>query len=56
MRRAEAVRERFEEEGVDESLVIVKGKGEDPEFSDSGESWKARRVEIVVLPVAEIIN
>lgn len=55
-RRAEAVRERFEAEGVDASLVMVKGNGEDPNYSNSKESWKARRVEIVVLPVAEIIN
>ena len=55
-RRAEAVRERFEAEGVDASLVMVKGNGQDPKYSNSKESWKARRVEIVVLPVAEIIN
>lgn len=55
-RRAEAVKDRFEEEGVDSSNLIVKGKGEDPEMSGTPDSWKARRVEIVVLPVAEIVN
>ena len=56
LRRAEAVREEFAEQGVDSNLVIVKGRGEDEEYSQSGDSWKARRVEIVILPVAEIIN
>lgn len=47
-RRADAVRERLLEKGVIQSVVKVRGAGRDRRFSD----WKARRVELVVIPVA----
>ncbi len=47
-RRADAVRERLLERGVIQSVVKVRGAGQDRRFSD----WKARRVELVVIPVA----
>lgn len=53
-RRADAVRERLLERGVIQSVVKVRGAGQDRRFSD----WKARRVELVVIPiaVAESVN
>jgi len=53
-RRADAVRERLLERGVIQSVVKVRGAGQDRRFSD----WKARRVELVVIPVAvaETVN
>ncbi|MDF1816747.1 MAG: OmpA family protein [Verrucomicrobiales bacterium] len=56
MRRAEAVREKLKQEGVDADLLTVKGKGEDTTLSGTGDSWKARRAEIVILPVTEPVN
>ncbi len=54
--RAEAVKEMFEEAGVDPSLIVVRGKGEDEGLSFSGAAWKARRVEITILSPAETAN
>ena len=53
-RRADAVRERLLELGVSQTVVKVRGAGQDRRFSD----WKARRVEMVVSPVAvaETVN
>ena len=53
-RRADAVRERLLERGVPQSIVKVKGAGRDRRFSD----WKARRVDMIVAPVAvaETVN
>jgi chromosome segregation ATPase len=53
-RRADAVRERLLERGVPQSVVKVKGAGRDRRFSD----WKARRVDMIVAPVAvaETVN
>ena len=53
-RRADAVRERLLEKGVSQNLVTVRGAGQDRRFSD----WKARRVEMIVVPVAvaEAVN
>ena len=53
-RRADAVRERLLEKGVSQNLVTVRGSGQDRRFSD----WKARRVEMIVVPVAiaEAVN
>ncbi len=53
-RRADAVRERLVERGVSLSVVKVRASGQDRRFSD----WKARRVEMVVSPVAvaEAVN
>lgn len=53
-RRADAVRERLVERGVSQSVVKVKAAGQDRRFSD----WKARRVEMIVAPiaVAETVN
>lgn len=53
-RRADAVRERLLEKGVSQNLVTVRGAGQDRRFSD----WKARRVEMIVVPVAvaETVN
>jgi chromosome segregation ATPase len=53
-RRADAVRERLLEKGVSQSLVTVRGAGQDRRFTD----WKARRVEMIVVPVAvaEAVN
>ena len=52
--RADAVRERLLEKGVSQNLVTVRGSGQDRRFSD----WKARRVEMIVVPVAiaEAVN
>lgn len=47
-RRADAVRERLLERGVQQAIVKVRGAGQDRRFSD----WKARRVEMIVSPVA----
>ncbi|MEQ1843125.1 MAG: OmpA family protein, partial [Verrucomicrobiales bacterium] len=47
-RRADAVRERLLERGVIQSVVKVRGAGQDRRFSDG----RARRVELVVIPVA----
>ncbi len=53
-RRADAVRERLVERGVSQAVVKVKAAGQDRRFSD----WKARRVEMIVAPiaVAETVN
>lgn len=53
-RRADAVRERLLEKGVSQNLVTVRGAGQDRRFSD----WRARRVEMIVVPVAvaEAVN
>ncbi len=53
-RRADAVRERLLEKGVSQNLVTVHGAGQDRRFSN----WKARRVEMIVTPVAvaEAVN
>jgi outer membrane protein OmpA-like peptidoglycan-associated protein len=53
-RRADAVRERLLEKGVSQNLVTVRGAGQDRRFTD----WKARRVEMIVVPVAvaEAVN
>lgn len=53
-RRADAVRERLVERGVSQSVVKVRAAGQDRRFSD----WKARRVEMIVAPiaVAETVN
>lgn len=53
-RRADAVRERLLEKGVPQNLVTVRGAGQDRRFTD----WKARRVEMIVAPVAvaEAVN
>ena len=53
-RRADAVRERLLERGVSQAVVTVRGAGQDRRFSD----WKARRVEMIVIPraVAETVN
>ena len=58
VRRAEAVREKLEQAGLDGSLVSVKGMGRDNEALGGESAWKARRVEITVLPKAkaEAIN
>jgi outer membrane protein OmpA-like peptidoglycan-associated protein/DNA repair exonuclease SbcCD ATPase subunit len=53
-RRADAVRERLLERGVSQAVVKVRAAGQDRRFSD----WKARRVEMIVAPiaVAETVN
>ncbi len=53
-RRADAVRERLLERGVIQSVVKVRGAGQDRRFTDG----RARRVELVVIPVAvaETVN
>jgi chromosome segregation ATPase len=53
-RRADAVRERLVERGVSQAVVKVRAAGQDRRFSD----WKARRVEMIVAPiaVAETVN
>lgn len=53
-RRADSVRERLVERGVSQSVVKVRAAGQDRRFSD----WKARRVEVIVAPiaVAETVN
>ena len=53
-RRADSVRERLVERGVSQSVVKVRAAGQDRRISD----WKARRVEVVVAPiaVAETVN
>lgn len=59
-RRADAVRERLMENGIQQPLIIVQSAGEDDSLSLSGpeHSWKARRVEITLVPepIAESIN
>ena len=52
--RADAVRERLLEKGVSQSLVTVRGAGQDRRFTDR----KAFRVEMIVAPVAvaEAVN
>lgn len=56
LQRAELIRERLVDKGVDSSQVIVRDRGQDRSFANSSESWKASRVEIVLLPIAEIVN
>lgn len=53
-RRADAVRERLLEKGVSQSLVTVRGAGQDRRFTNR----KAYRVEMIVTPVAvaEAVN
>ena len=48
------MRERLLEKGVSRNLVTVRGAGQDRRFSE----WKARRVEMIVVPVAvaEAVN
>ena len=46
--RADAVRERLLQKGVSQSLVTVRGAGQDRRFTDR----KAFRVEMIVAPVA----
>lgn len=52
--RADAVRERLFERGVQQAVVKVRVVGQDRRFSD----WRARRVEMIVSPVAvaEAVN
>lgn len=53
-RRADAVRERLLERGVPQSKIEVKSSGQDRKFTN----WRARRVELVAVPVAvaEAVN
>ncbi len=53
-RRADAVRERLLERGVQQAVVKVRAAGQDRRFSD----WKARRVELIIsaIAVAETVN
>ena len=53
-RRADAVRERLIERGVSVSVLKVRAAGQDRRFTD----WKARRVELILSPVAaaETVN
>lgn len=53
-RRADAVRERLVERGVAVGVLKVRASGQDRRFSD----WKARRVELILSPVAaaETVN
>ncbi len=53
-RRADAVRERLIERGVSVGVLKVRSAGQDRRFSD----WKARRVEMILSPVAaaEAVN
>lgn len=53
-RRADAVRERLVERGVAVGVLKVRAAGQDRRFSD----WKARRVELILSPVAaaEAVN
>jgi outer membrane protein OmpA-like peptidoglycan-associated protein len=53
-RRADAVRERLIERGVPVGVLKVRASGQDRRFMD----WKARRVELILSPVAaaETVN
>jgi outer membrane protein OmpA-like peptidoglycan-associated protein len=53
-RRSDAVRERLIERGVPVGVLKVRASGQDRRFTD----WKARRVELILSPVAaaETIN
>jgi outer membrane protein OmpA-like peptidoglycan-associated protein len=53
-RRADAVRERLIERGVSVGALKVRACGQDRRFTD----WKARRVELILSPVAaaETVN
>ncbi len=55
--RVESVQQFLTELGVEPELLVTSSRGLDPALANSREdSWRARRVEIVLLPVAEVIN
>ncbi len=58
LRRASAVREALEDAGIGGARVVAQGRGRDEALTGDESDWKARRVEIAILPraTAETVN